>query len=194
MDRYDREAKIRELRDANDASRAEIARREAELAADPLGFDLVKFADRRATGLDSDLAYTDARGEPAGEAHMLRTDSRGMLYRQNDDALPAPAPASALTPSSGDDEWKGWNDWLRAHLDNERADLLDIVARALSEIVDDTCEKMRREFEAAIVERDVKIAKLEAQAELLLRMYLPTKTGEIIEIPKGIVRRVQNNE
>lgn len=69
---------IDRLARANDASRDEIARRRAELENDPCGFDLVKLADRRATGIDSDLAYTDSTETPVGSPHMRRTNSRGI--------------------------------------------------------------------------------------------------------------------
>jgi len=192
MDRYEREAKIAELRDRNEESRAEIERRKTEREENPAAFDVSSLADFRVTG--DGLAYTDAiseRREPAGGASVRKSDASGLLYRQHDDALQAHAPDSAPTPSNGDDnEWKGWNAWMRGHLDNER----EVIAQAIGEVAAMLREEWRDEFKDAIAKRDATIARLEGQVEMLVRMLGSGKTADVIEVGKGIVRRVQNNE
>jgi hypothetical protein len=181
----EREALIARLARANDTSRAEIARRQAELAADPLGFDLVKLADRRATGEESDLAYGDPierEGEPSGSPPVRKSADAGLVYKTGPERVPEPAPQPAPT----DSEWEGWERWMRGHLDIER----DVIARALGELMHELRKEWREDFKDAIAKRDAAIARLEGKLDLT-RLCAPS--ADVHELPKGFLRKVRDN-
>jgi len=192
MTKDEREVLIARLQRENDESRAEIARRKTEREENPAAFDVAALADRRVTGVESDLAYGDIR-QPEPSPPVAKSGEGGGLVYKTTETAQAAAPRMGLGASSGDDEWKGWNDWVKAHIANDRADLVEQLTKAIGEVIATMREECSAEIKAAIGERDIKIAKLEAQVELLLRMYVPAKTGEVVEIPKGIMRKVHDN-
>src|SRR5262249_49922361 len=105
----------------------------------------------------------------ASTCHSITSSAR--CWRRNGTLTP-PAPAADLVPSEGelDDYSKG--------------------------IVEFTCEYVRQK----LVPRDKRITRLEARVETLLALlgqnwgglFKPNKPADVVELPRGFLRRVQN--
>jgi hypothetical protein len=117
----------------------------------------------------------------AERAQARKTDASGLLHRTSPDNEPPPAPE----PDA--DGWQGWEQWMRGHLDNER----EVVAQAIGEVAAVLRKEWQDEFKDAIAKRDAEIANLRGQVDMLVRMLGGGKTADIVEVGKGIVRKVR---
>jgi len=138
--------------------------------------------------LDAVIAYDDIlraeRAEPLGAAYVQRrVDAGGLLRRTMENAMVGPAQPEPT-------DWSAWEAWMKAHLDNARAELHEEVAQAIGICMAETREEMRAEFKTAIVERDARISRLEGQIEMLTRLYAPS--ADVTELPKGFLRKVHH--
>jgi len=86
--------------------------------------------------------------DPAAMQDWLMADSDEIVHKEY-----APEIIAA------DEAQAGWEAWLRASLTIERAEILDTVTQALGEVI----AAIRNEHEAALIERDRKIANLEGE-------------------------------
>jgi hypothetical protein len=76
--------------------------------------------------------------EPIGGPYVRREGPAGLLYREHEENAPAPVPTTDSVPSTAvaDENTKNsaaWNEWVQAHLRNERAEVIDIIAHAMGE-------------------------------------------------------------
>src|SRR5262249_30727452 len=103
---------------------------------------------------------------------ITREDDESLLYRVTDN--------SAL--EGGQHDWSGWEKWIRGHIMNER----QVMARAMGEVVAETCKEMREERARELAERDTKIARLEGKVEVLLTLLGQKElkeVGKVIDLP-----------
>jgi hypothetical protein len=145
MDATDRQLRIEQLQRANAASLAELEQREWRREMDPF--------------VEQEQLFAEA--QPVGGAPVSETNDRGILYRRYD----GDAPARALQASS-DTDFSGWERWMEGHLANERAEVLDVVSKAMGEVV----VTIRQERESALRDRDRKLADLQAENHELRSM------------------------
>jgi len=140
------------LAKANEESRAEIARRQEQIAADPLGFNQVQLRDRRARdGEEGDLQY-GAVVESDGRIFTTRDGAGGLLYRRGPEEQPA--------ATAEDDKWNRWfGASFRNYADAEREELLDIVSRALGVILKRR-DRRARKLERRIDELEKRLAEV----------------------------------
>lgn len=157
------------LREEADAGRERIAeqQRQKEQLAESGRYDL-----RAAVAYDDCLraerAYEAERRETLASAPASKSGVDGLLDRDSENN--APAAASEL------DLEAEWNAWLRGHLDIVR----DEVAKALVDVIDEV-RAGHEDIKKAIIERDIKIARLEERIEMLTRSA-PSKS---ILLPDG---------
>jgi len=92
---------------------------------------------------------------------MTSKDVEDLLYRVTDNnALQAPAAAAE------EQNWDGWNRWIKAHILNER----QVMAQAMGEVVAETCKELRQERDAVIAPLKAEIAELRGQVTALLTL------------------------
>jgi hypothetical protein len=107
---------------------------------------------------EHDRMMEEAR-EPVGEPYVMREASMALEYRVTDNNALAAAPPPF--PTASRDE--GWNSWWReswsAHVEDERK----VVAEAIGNVAFELKRELQAEYEAALVERDQKIAELRGQ-------------------------------
>jgi len=78
-----------------------------------------------------------ARREAAGAAPVQKYNDSAVLYREHDGNASEPTPQRDAAPSEGEQQdWSGWEKWLRGHLNNERAEMLEAVAQGMAMFVD----------------------------------------------------------
>ena len=151
MDRLEREQLIERLQHDNDAARQRLAEQERQREQDPaLMQDHLLAADVRATFNPGDLMFTaptsgEDEGAPAGAPYTRKTDPRRrMVFKTREDAQ-APAGVAVQAPSDGNATPLYGRDGT--------------FTRQLGMLV----AEMRREWRDDLVERDRKIAELEAE-------------------------------
>ena len=113
---------------------------------------------------------------------MSESDFPHIIYKDYAGDALAHAPQPAPTVSEGEL-------WL---FGDERDGRL---AEGLGFVISHERALHRRERDAALVERDARIAKLEAQVETLLALLGKKdfqNDAAIVELPRGFLRRVQN--
>jgi hypothetical protein len=96
---------------------------------------------------------------------VCESDDAGLVYKTHDNNEPAPAAAD-------DGDWSGWEAWLRAHLDNERA----VFTEALAEVISELRKEWRAEHAQALTELARKFADLRAENAELKGMLAATLT------------------
>jgi hypothetical protein len=117
----DTRERIEELRAQAAEHRANIARRQAEREADP--------------GKMQDYLMGEETTSSREEVRTKKSSDAGLVFKQRDDALVA-----ATTDAENQ---AGWDLWLRRHLDNERAEIFEAVAREMAEFACEyVCEKL----------------------------------------------------
>lgn len=99
-----------------------------------------------------------------------RKGDESLVYRRMDNALQAPAGTGVAEGEQ--DPWAAWNRWVRGHILAERS----VIAQALGEVVAEVLKDVRDERARELVERDVKIARLEGMAAEVL--FISKKLGE----------------
>jgi hypothetical protein len=169
MDRLERLNRIAELKQKADAGRARIAARVAAREADPFSEIEQLLADRRLTKDENDLGYT----RPVRASLVRKSDPGGLLYRITDNNAPASDRGADDGPSDTDIDaenarnQKGWDDWIAAHLRNERGALLDMVTEAVAEFtsgyVSEKLQPLRTEIadlKRALAEREQRAAAI----------------------------------
>jgi hypothetical protein len=110
-----------------------------------------------------------ARREAASGAPVQKSDEPGILYRvtDNNSLQLAPQPDAEASDADG-------------------ADWQDIVARANGEIIAHERRRERAEREAAIAPLQERIIKLEAQVEVLTRLFTGANTknaANVVDLP-----------
>jgi hypothetical protein len=116
---------------------------------------------------------------PASES-----DDDGLVYKDHDNAALQPAPATEAEAQ----DWSGWEKWLRGHLDNERAEMLDLLAKAMGEVIAEERAAARRERDTELLKVRAELAELRGRTDTLLGL-LQTKTGGVVDLPRGFWRR-----
>jgi hypothetical protein len=100
----------------------------------------------------------------------------GLVYKDYDNSAP-PAAAAAADEET---DWSGWERWLRAHLDNEREVILDIVGHAM----DMLAEQERTAIDRQLAELRAENAELKGMIGTVLRLYAgETKAADVIDLP-----------
>ena len=88
-----------------------------------------------------------ARREAAGAAPVQKYNDSAVLYREHDGNASEPTPQRDAAPSEGEQQdWSGWEKWLRGHLNNERAEMLEAVAQGMAMFVDEQLTPIDRTF------------------------------------------------
>jgi len=86
----------------------------------------------------------------AAAASVQKFVADGVMYRTGPENTLALAADNARMPSSdgvGDaSDWSGWEAWLRGHLNNERAEMLEAVAQGMAMFVDEQLTPIDRAF------------------------------------------------
>jgi len=121
-----------------------------------------------------------ARREAAAASPVL-------LYRTTEQNVPAPAPQPG---GAADSQPSGalFGDWRDQAL-----------SEAMGVVIVETRREMRKERDAALAERDARIAKLEVQIEMLLALLGKSdtvshlKAADVVDLPRGFLRRIHNN-
>jgi len=70
------------------------------------------------------------------------------------------ATLSQQPATAGWEGWEGWEAWLRAHLDNERASLIEMLARSMGEVISEERATARKERESGLLELKSEISEL----------------------------------
>jgi hypothetical protein len=83
----------------------------------------------------------------AASASVQKFGADGMMYRTGPENALALAADKARMPSSDGaaSDWSGWEAWLRGHLNNERAEMLEAVAQGMAMFVDRALADLRAE-------------------------------------------------
>jgi|SRR5215471_5229990 len=109
------------------------------------------------------------RKPPASES-----DDAGLIYKDYDNGALEHAPHPAP-----EQDWSGWERWLRGHLDNERV----VIAQAIGEVIAEERESARQERDAELLKLRSEIAELRGKTDALLSM-LQMKGGDIVDLRK----------
>jgi hypothetical protein len=112
MTRDERLDRIDELKASNDKLRAEREERERARELDPFAYDDHLRAERSA--------------EPERDACVQQNDAAGILYREFDGNALYDAPQP---------DWSAWESWMKGHLANERAEVLELLTEGMAEFV-----------------------------------------------------------
>jgi hypothetical protein len=145
MDPFEKLDRIAQLKTETDEHRANIAERQAAREANPLAYD----------------DYLRQREAPA----------RDLVFKKRDDAL---APVAADNADDAENQ-KGWDLWIRRHLDIERKGLI----AAIEQDVGDVAARLRAEFKGEIAKlEEARVTREQAQAE---------KTAALVEVRKELV-------
>jgi hypothetical protein len=187
MDEYEKFRLIEDLQRRSDEGRQRIADAEAKREADPVKMD------------------DYLRSEPA----ILSTMDNVQSDRDSDELIYKEMPLAKL-PTSEDADWSGWENWLRAHMDNERELVLTVVGDAMGELQQevrelraalasqtekaaqlsevkkqasiDRRERERVQRDADLAARDAKIERLELQVKMLCQFL--SVSG--LDLPRGL--------
>src|SRR5262249_27400079 len=127
-----------------------------------------------------DRLMAEHASEPIRRPPMSETDDAGLVYKEFDNGALAPAPQA-------DADWSGWERWLRAHLNIERGGLLDALKKDLVNIIAEKRRVTRQESEAEILKLKSEIAELRGRLDMMVNLM--TKTGDVIDLPRGGWRR-----
>ena len=122
MTRSEREALVERLQAANVDSTVEIERRAAAREADPFSAREMMVADARDTHASGDLHYTGPADDEGSPPVRENDAPGGLVYRRYENA-----PAASPEP-----DWSPWENWLKAHLDNLREELVDGMAEGMA--------------------------------------------------------------
>src|SRR6516225_4073964 len=71
------------------------------------------------------------QADASPEQYIRREASNGLMFKERVEAL-----VSVATVDAGDDNEKNsaaWNEWVKAHLANERAEVIDIITQAMGQ-------------------------------------------------------------
>jgi hypothetical protein len=158
MDPVERLATIQELQEQIDAGRERIEERRRQREEDPIAFDDCLRAERQAEA--ERVAYV-----------QRKVDAEGLLYRTTWNE-PAPAARADAGPLDADgaalDEnarnQKGWDDWIAAHLRNERGELLDMITEAVAEFTSEYVSKKLQPLRTEIADLKRALAEREERA------------------------------
>jgi hypothetical protein len=107
----DRLQRIDQLKAEAAAGRERIRQRQQQREADPIAM--------------SDYLRRKQSDIPNGNITVVEREAGALVFKQRDDAL--------VTATTDAENQKGWDLWLRRHLDNERAEVFDIIARQMAE-------------------------------------------------------------
>jgi hypothetical protein len=103
---------------------------------------------------EDDRLRAERASEPLGSPPVSESPDPGVLYRDyNGDA-----PTAAAEAVSAQD-WSGWENWIRGHLNVERRQLAECFAEAMAVYVREK-----------LAERDARITRLEGKVEALLAL------------------------
>lgn len=184
MDRDDRLELIALLHEETAKARAELERRAAEREADP--------------ALEQDWLMAD---EPRRSPPVRKSGPAGIMHRDAVENAPAAAPVTEEL------DWSAWERWMRAHLKNERADLLDFLAMALGDVFAEERAATRNERAAEATDRNAELAKLQIEIDelrgqvnaLTVMLAKALKASDIVELmPRGYKpwpdRRAENGK
>ena len=153
MDREQRLDLMDRLQADNEAARERLAERQRQREDDPAAMQNWLLADRRATGDEHDLAFTEPC-EPVASPSVTKSGLPGGLIRKiTETARARPAVTVAAASTGNGDDSNGWNDWVKRHLENERAEVLDLVVRMVGQVI----HEMRKEraVEIAALRREL---------------------------------------
>jgi len=128
-----------------------------------------------------------AQREAQAASLARRNDSpAGLVFKRHDDAMVEPA-------SQGEQDWSQWENWWAARFEPERRALVEGIADGLDVLLKHEEDRTRAEQKAAIAPLEREIAYLRGQLDAVLGLLgksLPeAKTGEVIHLPSGILRR-----
>jgi hypothetical protein len=151
MTPLDRLERINQLQRDNDAARERLAEEERRRAADPIKMDDYRRAEQEAEAAAERDAYV-----------RHRADERGMIHKTTRDALVSVPMADADAENE-----RGWNEWVKAHLANERAEMMDIVARAMAEFTSEYTRERLQPLEAEIAELRRVLAERDERSKAL---------------------------
>jgi hypothetical protein len=83
-----------------------------------------------------------AQREGLASPPVSETDDAGLVYKD----YQGNASQAAATAADEQTDWSGWERWMRAHLDNEREAILDIVAEGMTAFVDQELVAVNRQL------------------------------------------------
>jgi hypothetical protein len=99
---------------------------------------------------------------------VSETDEAGLVYKD----YQGNASQAAATAADEQTDWSGWERWLRAHLDNEREALFDIIGDAMNKMA----EQERDAVERQLAELRSENVELKGLLGDLVRKYDELKT------------------
>jgi len=165
-----RDEMIEQSRRRAEELRADIERRAAERERDPAAMQ--------------DWLLADA--EPIEAPPVSENELPHIIYRDFD--------GGALTPGSEPDmppDFSGWEKWLDGHLAIMRKAILDDVARGTAQATMTLIQRERARFERelAILKNENAEIKGMLTSALMLLGQKETKAADIVELPRGFIRK-----
>ena len=174
MTKDEREALIERLQAENAESVAHIAEREGERESNPAAMQDWLLADKRVTG--GPKSY----GEPMGAPPVQKSNGNDLVYRTTANG----AQATAARPDTAA---------IYSHDDS------DALAQAMAEVIVETRRELRHEMQREVAILRNENAELRGMLGAVLTMlgksanFSDSKTDDVVDLPRGFIRRVHNN-
>jgi hypothetical protein len=111
--------------------------------------------DRRRAEHREFMAQREALATPP----VSETDDAGLVYKD----YQGNASQAAATAENEQADWSGWENWLRAHLDNERERLFDIIGDAMDAMAEQERNAVERQI-AELKSENIEVKALLADA------------------------------
>jgi hypothetical protein len=164
MDPIERLQRIAELRAQADAGRERIRQREEAREADPIKMH----------------EHLMGQAHEAQRSPLAReTELPDIVYREF-----APS-ASASAPATAPADFSGWEAWLAGHLEIERREMLDIVARGMAEVFEIEKREIRKERDIELIELRREVAVLRGRVNCLIDLLSTKGGGTVLNLPRG---------